>query len=251
MFVGSDVNGINPGTFDMSGGTLDVGDDITVGDTVMGTMTMSNGAASTADDFILNTKSSLTMTGGTLRVGDRLTTAGNANLFVDGGELTVDDDFFLFGDARATVDSGSIIVHDKLRFDDDVLRTGKMTINGGVVRSNEFGYVDVSDVHILRGIVEINGSGAYQVEAFNPGPISSSPVSQLSVPYAQQLIADGYFITSELAPLSLVATSIVVPEFDGRTNVAFTQISLVPEPASATGLLLTGGLLLRRRDLLS
>lgn len=241
MFVGNDVNGINPGTFHMAGGTLVAGDDITVGATVMGTMTISNGAASTGDDFILNTKSSLTVTGGTLLVGDRLTTDGNASLLVDGGDVTVDDDFFLFGDAQVTVDSGSIVVFDKLRFDDDDLKNGKLTINGGVVRSNEFGFVDGSDVHVLRGVVEINGGGVYQVEAFDPGPISGSPISQLSVAYAQQLIADGYFITSELAPLSLAATSVIVPTFDGRTNVPFTQISLVPEPASVA---LLGGITL-------
>ena len=184
------------------------------------------------------------MTGGTLFVGDRLVTYANASLLVDGGDITADDDFFFFGSSQITVDSGSMIVFDKLRFD-DVLTTGKLTINSGFVRSQEFGFLDSLDSYIMNGTVEINGDGFYQSEA--PGP--NSPFSQLSVAAAKALIADGTFITSE-ALMKLDAFSVVVPEFDGRTNVGFTQISLVSsvsEPASVLLLGLGGfGLLLRR-----
>ena len=241
MFVGSG----NPGALSVSGGTLDAADDITIGNGSVGTMTMSNGAASTADDFVVNANSSFTMTGGTLFVGDRLSTSANASLLVNGGNITADDDFFFFGSSQITVDSGSMIVFDKLRFD-DVLTTGKLTINSGLVRSQEFGFLDSFNNYIMNGTVEINGDGYYQSEA----PDVSDPFSQLSVAAAKALIADGTFITTE-ALMKLDAFSVVVPEFDGRTNVGFTQISLVsavPEPASVLLLGLGGfGLLLRRQ----
>lgn len=235
LFVGSSGNA---GTLDVSGGTLTAGDDITIGDGSPGTMTISDGAVSTSDDFLVNANSSLAMTGGTLFVGDRLITADSAILLNDGGEIIVDDDFFFFGDPQMTVDSGSMIAFDKLRFDDDTTRNGKLTINGGVVRSNEFGFVDGLNNHILRGVVEINGDGVYQVEA--PSDMSS-PISQLSVALAQILINDGiHFTTTEVGPRELVASSVVVPEFDGRRDVIFTQISLqdrvptIPEPLTTT-----------------
>jgi hypothetical protein len=227
LFVGRDTGTSNAGSMDVSGGTLIAGDDITVGAGSAGTMTMSNGAASTGDDFFVNIDSSFTATGGTLFIGDRLMLEDNASLLVDGGDITADDDFFFFGASQITVDSGSMIVFDKLRFD-DVLTTGKLTINSGLVRSNEFGFVDAGDNYVMNGVVEINGDGIYQSEAPS-GP--TSPVSQLSVAAAQALIDEGiHFITSEVAPLVLGAFAVVVPEFDGRTNVVFTQVSVIAAP---------------------
>lgn len=227
--AGRDANGVNAGNFDLSGGTLVAGDDIRVGEESAGIMTMSGGDASTGDDFFVRDGSSFTMTGGTVFVGDRFVTEDDATVLIDGGEVTADDDFFFFGDAQITVNSGSMIVFDKMRFDDDDARNGKLTINGGFVRSQEFGFVNDTGEHVLRGVVEINGNGFYQAEA----PGDDTPVSQLSEALATQLIADGYFITSEASPLQLAASTVIVPEFDGRTDVAFTQISLVPEPAGA------------------
>ena len=244
LFVGRDALNSNVGSMDVSGGTLIAGDDITVGAGSVGTMTMSNGAASTGDDFFVNADSSFTMTGGTLFVGDRLVTDDNASLLVDGGDITADDDFFFFGASQITVDSGSMIVFDKLRFD-DVLTTGKLTTNGGLVRSQEFGFHDGVS-YIMNGTLEINGNGIYQSEA--PGP--TSPVSQLSVAHAKHLINIGTIITTEVAPLGLIVQSVIVPEFDGKTDVQFTQISIgiVPEPSSLALLGLGSlGLVLRRR----
>ena len=96
----------------------------------------------------------------------------------------------------------------------------------------------------MNGTVEINGDGIYQCEAPS-GPLSL--VSQLSVAEAQALIDAGVFITSEVAPLKLGAFSVVVPEFDGRINVVFTQIAVVPEPASVVLLGLGGLAVMRRR----
>jgi hypothetical protein len=247
LFVGRDAVNSNAGIMGLSGGTLDFGDDITVGAGSVGTMTMSNGAASTGDDFFVNVDSSFTMTGGTLFVGDKLVTEDNGIVNVDGGDVVADDDFYFFGASQITVDSGSMIVQDKLRFD-EVLTTGKLTINNGLVRSQEFGYcstADCSTSYVMNGTLEINGSGIYQSQQ----PTSpTSPVSQLTVAHAKELIADGTIITSEVAPLQLGVTTVIVPDFFGNTNLQFTQISIVPEPTSMLLLSLGSlGLLLRRK----
>ena len=245
LLVGADGSGTNGGSFDLSGGTAHGNDDIVIGAGSIGTMTMSGGTASTGDDFDINGGSSVTITGGNINIGDRLNMLGNASLFVDGGDILADDDFFFFEDSQITVDSGSMIVNDKLRFDDSEAFNGKLTINGGFVRSNEFGLEIVGDLTDFRGVVEINGDGVYQVEA----PGVGSPISQLSVAVAKALINEGvHLITSELAPRRLGAKTVIVPEFDGRQNVVFTQISVVPEP-SAVALLAIGflGLAMGRR----
>ncbi len=225
LFVGRDSNGVNAGTYSMSAGTVTAGDDITVGASSAGQFQMSGGSASTGDDFFVLANSSLTMSGGTISVGDRLNLEDNATLEVNGGEISADDDFYFFGDSTVTVNGGLVQTVDKLRFDDDDTRNGKLTINGGVVRSNEFGLADIG----FRGLVEIKGDGVYQVEA----PTSpDDPITQLTPAQAQLLIDQGFFVTSAPAPLRLGVTSVVVPEFFGDSDVVFTQISVIPEPVS-------------------
>jgi|GEM_PF-4632024 len=243
--VGRDANGINIGLLAVNSGTLDAGDDITLGNGSVGIMVMSGGAASTGDDFFVNANSSLTMNGGTLNVGDRLITDANGGIVVNGGDIVADDDFYFFGSSQIAVNSGSMIVKDKMRLDDP---NAKVTVNGGLLRSQEFGFCSTSDCstsYVLNGTLEINGSGIYQSQA----PVdASSPVSQLSVAMAQALIADGTITTSEAAPLHLGVQSVIVPDFFGNTDLTFTQISIVPEPGSLLLLGLGGlGLLLRRK----
>ena len=245
VLVGADAGGINLGLVAMSGGTLDAGDDIELGRGSVGIMTMSGGSASVGDDFVINTNSSLTMTGGTLHVGDRLVTNSNAGVVVSGGDIVADDDFFFFGNSEITVNSGSMTVADKLRFD-DVLTAGTLTVNGGLVRTQEFGFVDDLDNYIMNGTLEINGSGIFQSEA----PEEGDPISQLSIAQANALILAGTITTSEVAPLGLIVQSVVVPDFFGNLNLTFTQISVgrIPEPSSVLLLGLGGfGWVLRRR----
>ena len=113
------------------------------------------------------------------------------------------------------------------------------------MRSQEFGFVTDGDLYILEGVLEINGDGVYQVEA----PGDDTPFSQLSEAAAMALIDQGvHIITSETAPFELGVQTVIVPEFDGRTNVAFTQISIVPEPTSGLLLLLGAlGLVISRK----
>jgi hypothetical protein len=62
------------------------------------------------------------------------------------------------------------------------------------------------------------------------------------------LITAGRLTTSESSPLHLGVQTVVVPEFFGRTDVVFTQVSVIPEPASAMLLVLaTLGLIMRRK----
>jgi len=244
LFVGRDGGGANGGSFNMTGGSLPVGDDITIGAGSAGSMTMSGGTASAGDDVFVNAGSSLSVTGGTLTVGDRLISDDDGVVSVDGGDVVANDDFFFYGSSQITVDSGSMIVKDKLRFD-NVLTTGLLTINDGLVRSQEFGFHDGVS-YVMNGTLEVNGGGIYQSEA--PGP--TSPVSQLSVAHAKHLINIGTITTSEVFPLGLIVSSVIVPDFFGSPNLEFTQISIgiVPEPTSLALLSIGAmGLVMRRR----
>jgi len=245
MWVGTDAGGINLGILAMTGGSLIAGDDIELGKGSVGVMTMSGGAASTGDDFFIRTNSSLTMNGGTIDIGDRLVMEDNAGLILNGGDIVANDDFFFFGNSQITVNGGSMIVKDKMRFDGDPAKNGKLTINDGLVRSNEFS-LNITDITDFRGVVEINGDGVYQVEQGDGSTISSLTVAQ-----AQALVDEGvHFVTSEGGPLRLGVSTVIVADFFGKTNVAFTQISVIPEPTSMLLLSLGGlGLMLRRRSI--
>lgn len=215
-------SGVNAGTLSVSGGNLSAGDDIIVGAGSMGTMHMTNGLVITGDDVFVNAGGLLDMLGGVMSIGDRLVMEDNATLFLGGGQIIVDDDAFLFGDSQSTVDGGLLLAADKLRFDNDPLTNALLTINGGVVRSNEFG-----DGTTIDGVVEINGTGIYQVEL-------------LTVAEALFLIGEGVHFTSSSGVLT--AATVIVPEFFGATNVPFTQISVIPGSSvpEPTTLLLLG-----------
>jgi hypothetical protein len=228
-FVGRDAGGINAGTLTMTGGTLIAGDDIRVGVGSAGMMTMSSGAtASTADDFAVGLGGSLVMTGGMIDVGDRLNAVDDGNILLDGGAIVVHDDIQLFGDSQSTVNSGLMLAADKLYFDVDPTKNGKLTINGGGARSGEYGLAGDQ-----LGLIEINGNGVYQVLQ-----------SELSIAEALMLIAAGVHVTtSEPASLTLGATTVVVPDFFGRIDLSFTQIYIIPQvPEPSTGVLMMLGI---------
>lgn len=221
LSVGSAVNA---GTLNVSGGNLIAGDDIAIGPGAPGAMIMTDGLVSTADDLFINAGSQLDMSGGMITVGDRLVMEDDANLILDEGQIIVRDDWFIFDDSQATVNDGLLQVADKLRFDDDPLTNALLAINGGIVRSNEFG-----DGMTIDGVVEINDTGIYQVEL-------------LSVADALTLIAEGVHLTSSTGTLTAFAVSV---EFPGLPDVSFTQISVLPDgsvPEPTTALLLAFGL---------
>lgn len=213
------------GSYFQTGGALIAGDDIVIGSSSAGMMTITGDAmASTFDDIVINANSALVVTGGILNVGDRLITNDNATIMVDGGTIISSDDFQFRGDSQVTVTSGLMQVRDKLQFDDaSLMSMGKLTINGGVVRSEEYGLDGDA-----RGLIEINGDGVYEVAQ-----------SQLSLAEAQMLIADGTHLTT--SEFGLAARSVVVPDFFGETDLTFTQIYAIPAPG--TGLLLSLGVL--------
>ena len=243
IFVGADTTAsANPGILNVVSGSVDAGDDISIGMTddagtpilSAGTMIVNAGAASTGDDLKLFAGGSLIVNGGTLDVGDNWTTSGNPIVQVNGGSVIVRDDIRWGDNPNASINGGEVIVFDKVRINDAPSSTAKLTINNdGLLRSDEYG---VSGT--LRGLIEINDDGAYQVVN-----------SELSTAEAEALIATGTnFITSDPGPRFLAATIVTVPDFFGDTDVRFTQISLVPEPASMALLALGGiGLAMRRR----
>lgn len=227
--IGTGSSGANSGDLTINGGSLVAGDDITVGNGLMGTLTISSGMASTGDDFNINGGSAVSISGGNLNIGDRLNMLGNAALGVSGGAVLALDDLFFFEDAQVTVDSGSLIVNDQLRFDESEAFSGRLTINGGLVRSNEFGEPVDGLMTDFRGVIEINGDGVYQVER-NGGTIDD-PYTELTLEVALALIDEGvHLTTSEPGTARLGAREIIVPSFDGRVNVPFIEISVVPEP---------------------
>jgi hypothetical protein len=236
--VGSHAGGTNAGSFAVSNGTINIGDDLTIGNGSQGTMTMSGGVVNIGDDFFFDLASdkgsSLTMTGGRINLVDRMQMGNNSHLLVDGGEIIADDDFYVLDTATVTIESGLMATIDKLNMG-GATPTGpaRLLINGGIMRSNE--WTDNPDLNFddptrFMSVIEINGSGKLQVEQ-----------ATFTVAEALSLITAGRLTTSEVSPLKLGIQTVIVPEFFGRTNVSFTQVSVVPEPASCV-LVILGGL---------
>jgi hypothetical protein len=217
-----------PGSFTMTGGTLNVGDDITVGQSAMGTMTFDDGEITVVDDFFIDNGgafgSTFTMNGGTLRMGDRITMGNQGNFVMNGGHIIADDDFYFLGNSTQTINGGLLEQFDKLN-NGNATPSGpaRLKINGGIIRTNE--WTDNPDLNFddptrFMSKIEINSTGILQVEQ------ATMPLAE-----AQGLIANGRFTTT--GPQPLTATTVVIPEFFGRSNVTFTQISVVPEPATS------------------
>jgi hypothetical protein len=227
--VGSDAGGSNGGTFNVTGGALSAGDDVSVGNGSQGAMSMSNGMVTVGDDFFIDSvadkNSTVSLTGGTIHIVDRLVMGNNGSLHVDGGEIIADDDFYILDTATVTIDSGLMSTIDKLNMGGATpAGPARLTINGGIMRSQEWTDnpdLEANDPTRFMSVIEINGTGKLQVEQ------ELFPIAE-----AQGLIAAGRLTTSELSPLKLGVQTVVIPEFFGRTDVVFTQISVVPEPAT-------------------
>jgi len=231
-----------PGTFNMTGGTLDVTDDVSVGHSAKGTMTMSGGDLNVGDDFFIDEQgafgSTFTMSGGTLHMFDRIVMGNQGNLVINGGHIIAEDDFFFFGNSTQTINGGLLEQFDKLSNGPATpMGPARLKINGGIMRANEWtdnSELGADDLTRFMSIIQINGTGKLQVEA-----------DHFSVALAQNLIADGHLTTLAATPLQV--TSLVIPEFFGRTNVAFTQVAVVPEPGALALAALAGAALVRRR----
>lgn len=232
-----------PGTFNMTGGTLEVTDDVSVGHSAKGTMTMSGGNLTLGDDFFIDEQgafgSTFTLSGGELHVIDRIVMGNQGNFVMNGGHIVADDDFFFFGNSTQTINGGLLEQFDKLS-NGPATPAGpaRLKINGGIMRANEWtdnSELGADDLTRFMSIIQVNGTGLLQIEA-----------DHFSTALAQDLITQGKLTT---VSGSLAVSSVVIPEFFGRSNVAFTQVAHVPEPA--TGLMAVGGVallgLLRRR----
>jgi hypothetical protein len=230
------------GTLNVTGGSLSVTDDISVGHSAQGNMTISGGLVELGDDFFIDEQgafgSTFTMDGGELHVIDRIVMGNQGSLVVNGGHIVADDDFFFFGNSTQTINGGLLEQFDKLS-NGPATPAGpaRLKINGGIVRANEWtdnSELEADDPTRFMSIIQINGTGKLQIEA-----------DHFSVAVAQGLIADGHLATIAATPLQV--TSIVIPEFFGRTNVAFTQVAVVPEPGALALAALAGVALARRR----
>ncbi len=234
-----------PGTLNVTGGSLVAFDDITIGQTAKGTVTISAGLLDNGDDFNIDNSvggdygSSLTVNGGTVHIFDRLQMNNHGSLVVNAGYLWAEDDFFFFGNSTQTINGGLLEQFDKLAFGDatNIPPTGvaRLKINGGIVRTNEWTdnpELGADDLTRFKSIIQVNGTGKLQIEA-----------DHFSEALAQALIADGHLTTTS----HLTVSSVVVPTFFGRNNVAFTQIAAVPEPSTLALAGLIGLGLLRRR----
>ena len=243
VYVGGDTTGSgNAGTLNVTGGDIHGDDDVNIGMTddistpilSSGMMTVTAGTASSGDDLKIFQDGVLLVNGGTVDVGDNWTASGNASFQIDSGSVIVRDDIrWGPSEMQAIINGGEVIVADKVRLNEDPGNTAKLTINGGLLRSDEYG-VDGG----RRGLIEINGDGVYQVDN-----------SELSKSEALALIATGTnFTTADPGPRILSATLVTVPDFFGEPDLLFTQISLVPEPTSLV-LLTFGsiGVMMRRR----
>ena len=258
--VGNDLSGgTNGGTFNMNGNTVDVGDDINIGNGVTipssnsllspGVLNMSTGTVTVADDLFVQLNSSLTMTGGSLSVGDKMWILENSTFDLNGGDLTVGNDFQISHNAAVTVNGSSIIIADKLNFEPDPTQVlgfnPTLTINSGFVRAEDYDLV--ANISELNGVTEINGDGLLQIRDLGT-------FANWNIATALAIIAEGVHLISSTGTLD--ARSIIVAEFtnqQGNTSfdVAFTEVfvvGVIPEPASVLLLGLGGlGLLLRRK----
>ncbi len=128
-----------PGKFNVTGGSLIVTDDIVVGQSAKGTMTMSGGEVTTGDDFFVDDAgdfgSVFTLSGGELHVGDKMQMGNHGQFIMTGGHLVADDDFYWLGNSTATIDSGLLEQFDKVNMGDATpMGPARLVINGGVLR---------------------------------------------------------------------------------------------------------------------
>lgn len=212
-----DPNERNPGTFDLSGGTVTT-DTLWIGSGSHGEMIMSGGEVNTRGDFSMDwtsdltydTFSELTVTGGTINVGTHLRLFRFSTLNLDGGEIHANfaallgtenglNEFFTqTPDVTVNITDGLLEAAGALEVG------GVVNLDGGILRANRY----IEDPNsAATHVVEINGSGLLQ---FN-----NSQESALDV---QALITSGIITTSEVGGLTVGIVDV------GGTN--FTQVSV-------------------------
>jgi len=239
-----------PGTLNISGNAfLDIGDDLELGQKNggIGTMIMSSGTVTMADDFELSKANAgdagtsiFTMTGGTININDDMKLgqeAGSATVLMLGGTINVGDSLRIPHEGQAGTTSHLTLGDNS----NTSIAFGAATINAKDLNMNaaDDEGVDAWLEFQLGGLLVISKTD----DEDNPEDNSA---------YIQNLIDNGYIFTlyagdgsgTYLAPLGAGEYYGVVTDFDGTDTSVF--LGVIPEPATML-LLGFGGLLLRRK----
>lgn len=208
------------GTLDISGGSLRIGRSFVTGSNTKGNVNISGGSieiVGSSNDFNMDegepaAGSVFDMSAGDLTVGDIFLVDGTAQATLSGGVINSVDDLRIRNGGVVNISGGLWETGDKLEVGEDAVDGGSLFVTGGILRAEEFGSV-AGD-----GLIQIDGEGVIQFLS-----------SEESVGDVLGYIADGFFTTT--GPLLGVSSVDVA-------GVTYTQISVVPEPATLGSVLL-------------
>ncbi|HMO87046.1 MAG TPA: hypothetical protein PKC18_19225 [Lacipirellulaceae bacterium] len=226
--VGADGTDGNLGTLEMTGGTLSTAFSLVTGSNSRGQINMSGGlieVTGSGQDFNMDETqptagSNLAMSGGAITIVDVFLVDQTATVNMSGGSIVSQGDLRIRRDAVVTVTGGLLETKDGLELGSGATPGGSLFVNGGIVRAAKLDAVPGP-----TGFAEVNGAGLLQF--LN---------SLESIAAVQGYIGSGYITTS--GPGLLVSIVDV-------SGVPYTQVSAIPEPATATlaslcGLMLVG-----------
>lgn len=217
---GLPLDQLMPGTFNMSGGTLNA-PSLWVGSGSHGEMNFSNGVINVQEnlymDWTFDALSVLNMTGGTINVNGSLRMYRNSSFNLEGGEVRIvgtadfgtrNDDNPAWPaqepDVNVTITGGLLEAASSMRVKGDVV------LDGGTLRAGSF-----VEFFSAGGAIEVNPGGTLQLKTANE-----------SVAAVMTLVANGFITTS--SPQGTGAFQISVVNIGGTD---YTQV-ILPEALS-------------------